>query len=761
VDNVTNDVLPWALLYFDVFGWGPVDVDYRKKAAVENMWATKELHREWIESTFGGRERKNLGIRLGHLSNDLVDIDLDCDEAVLFAPYFLPTTSWRFGRHSRPCSHWLYTCLTEPQKWAFPTAETGKDKKWNMIVELRSTGNQTVFPPSVHVSGENIGWVGEPEGTPPVVSKDDLARAVSRVAFASILHRHFPGQGHDARLALAGWLARSQWDETETCSFISTLMEVRGHGVEDVAPLVRDTFRRLEAPEDGKPVMGLPRLMDIMGISKSQADTMARWQRLAAPKLFKESGAGEPPDVLAGQAFKKTDLGNGERFARRYRGTFVYVPAEEEWYRWDKKRWVRDEVLQVRLAAKDMFREMQRDIAVVADLDVEEDEKAQKGSKWAFQCESMARTNAALQAAGPEMAVRATQFDADPWILNVENGVLNLRTGVLDAHDPQLFCAKMAPVVYDAGAQCPRFLRFMEEILPHADTRAYMQRLLGYTLTGDVSEHIFPVLWGTGANGKSTLVEVISGIMGSYATSLPSDELIVSNNPRHETAFARLVGARFVSSSESEQGRRLAEGKIKAVTGGDVIPVRFMHSDYFDMRPTHKIFLMTNHRPQIMGQDEGIWRRIVLIPFSVCIPEAQRDRGLKAQLLSEASGILNWLMEGTRTWVASGLGAPSQEAREATDHYRGEEDMFGMFVEDQCEVGAEYEAEAGKIITAVTQWYERLREHPPKLRGLGGLLRARGFVPMKNSKGVRVWRGLKLRPHTRAEDLVAAKAMTN
>lgn len=745
-------VVDWALLYFEQLGWSPVLVGAGGSGKKPDPnWANQEVDVDWIRRVFV--DPVNVGVRLGETSNHLADIDLDCTAAIEFAPFFLPPTPWKFGRKSRPASHWLYTCEGKAKPFAFPFAEgeevvdsdTGQRKKERMVVELRATGCQTVFPPSVHKTGETVEWVGDPDPNvpPPTIAHEDLLRAVARVTLASILHMYFPGQGHNARLALAGWLARSGWDEGEAIAFVTSLMTVRGHGEDDVVSLVHDTFRRLKQPEEGKAVMGFPKLVELMGMTQQQAAKLRVYQQLAAPKLFIDGGMGEPPDALATQNFKKTDLGNGERFSRRYRGSFVYAPSERQWYFWEKNKWTRDNLGRAQLAAKEMFREMQRDVAAVVDSDGEQQPRGL--ANWAYQCESITRTTAALRAAGAEMAMATDKFDADPWVLNVENGILNLRTGVLDAHDPQMFCAKLAPVAFDPSAQCPRFLQFMDEIFPQAETRDYVQRLLGYALTGDVSEHVFPVFWGTGANGKTTLVEAIRRLMGTYATTVPSEELIVSSSPRHEAALARLVGARFVSSSESEQGRRLAEGKVKAVTGGDTIPVRFMFGDYFDLKPTHKLFLMTNHRPQIVGQDEGIWRRVVLVPFVTHIPHDKRDRTLHAALFAERSGILNWLLDGTRAWLANGLGALPQQAREATAQYRDEEDVFGMFLEEKCDLGTEYDVESGRLIGAVTAWYERLKEPPPKLRGLSSVLRARGFVSGKNSRGARVWRGLKLK----------------
>jgi putative DNA primase/helicase len=210
-----------------------------------------------------------------------------------------------------------------------------------------------------------------------------------------------------------------------------------------------------------------------------------------------------------------------------------------------------------------------------------------------------------------------------------------------------------------------------------------MQRVLGYTLTGDTREHAFFVFYGAGANGKSTLLNTGRTILGDYAKDTPSQTLLVQRYEGIPNDLARLHGARLVTAIETDAGKQLAESRIKQITGGDTVTARFLYGECFEYLPQFKLFMATNHRPRIQGTDEGIWRRVHLIPFEVAIPKHEQDPALGEKLRAEAPGILRWMVEGSMAWQQNGLAMPSK-VRQATAGYRAEEDLLARFLDEEC-----------------------------------------------------------------------------
>ena len=275
-----------------------------------------------------------------------------------------------------------------------------------------------------------------------------------------------------------------------------------------------------------------------------------------------------------------------------------------------------------------------------------------------------------------------------------------------------------------------------------ADLIAYLQRLVGYTLTGLTGEQMMAIPYGSGANGKSTLLETIAGLLGDYAQQTPSETLVATKNRGIPNDLARLRGARFVSAVETGEGNRLAESLVKQMTGGDRIAARFLYQEVFEFTPAFKLFLATNHKPVIRGTDAAIWRRIHLIPFDVTIPEAERDPNLKAKLAAEASGILNWALEGCRTWQREGLQPPT-EVRAATAEYRGEMDVLAAFLEDQCVEQAGAKVQSSKLYAAYKTWCDENGEYAVSNKAFSLRLRERGVENMRKSSGMH-WLGLGL-----------------
>jgi putative DNA primase/helicase len=304
---------------------------------------------------------------------------------------------------------------------------------------------------------------------------------------------------------------------------------------------------------------------------------------------------------------------------------------------------------------------------------------------------------------------------------------------------------KLAPAQYHPDAAAPAWEAFLERVLPAEDLRAFVQRAAGYSATGDTSEQCMFINYGTGANGKSTFQEALSAALGDYAMRTPTEMLLAKRSDGVPNDVARLKGARFVSASETEEGRRLAESRIKDLTGQDTITARFMRAEWFDFEPVHKLWLSTNHKPEIRGTDRAIWRRIRLVPWSVAIPLGEQDKKLPQKLRSELPGILAWIMRGCFEWQRKGLQAP-EEVRRATVEYRAEMDVVGAFLAECCAVGSDQDVSAADLYKAYGEWCKDTGEAQMKQRRFGGQLTERGvFEHYRGGKsGGHRWRGLDL-----------------
>ena len=431
-----------------------------------------------------------------------------------------------------------------------------------------------------------------------------------------------------------------------------------------------------------------------------------------------------PADSSDSNRYYRTDYGNGQRFADRYGELVRFVPKWHKWLVWNGQRWAEDTGEVTRLAhktARAIF-----DEAKNADTT----DKQRALSAWAIQSQNRARIEGMLWSAAPYLTLEHTEFDKDPWLLNVENGVLNLRTGELLNHKPEFYITKLAPVYRDPDAGAPAFAAFLEQVIPSDALRKFLQRLVGYALTGTTREHILPFLYGSGSNGKTTFINAILAILGDYAKQSAPD-LLLAKHGTHPTELADLFGARFVASTEIEDGRRFAESLVKQLTGGDRIKVRRMREDFWEFEPTHTVFLAANHKPGVRGTDHAIWRRIKLIPFTVTIEKSKQDEALPEKLRGELSGILEWALQGCLDWQANGLGEPD-EVTEATAAYRSEMDVLAAFMEDECVVHEDASVVSSKLYSAYKEWCDDTGEKAETQTRFSTRLAERGFDKGRN-----------------------------
>ena len=375
-------------------------------------------------------------------------------------------------------------------------------------------------------------------------------------------------------------------------------------------------------------------------------------------------------------------------------------------------------------------------------------------AKHAIKSESASRLSAMVRLARTELEIAsgADRFDGDSWKLNVFNGTINLRTGQLQDHSRDDFITRLAPVSFDPREECPRWEDFIDEITARdQEQKRYLRRLSGYALTGSTREQAMFILYGTGANGKSTFVKGISDVMGEYANQTPTDTLFVKRTGSIPNDIARLKGARLVTAVESEVGRRLAESLIKQVTGGDKIAARFLNKEFFEFVPEFKLFLATNHKPVIKGTDHAIWRRIRLIPFLYKIPEKRQDKDLADKLLNELPGILNWMIKGCLEWQQQGgLGKP-KGIEMATKKYRAEMDLVGQFLEGVTTKSLTEEAPAKELYELYRVWCDQQGEKPMTNNAFATAMTERGVERGKDKRRRTTYLGLEIKPEVREE----------
>ncbi len=438
-------------------------------------------------------------------------------------------------------------------------------------------------------------------------------------------------------------------------------------------------------------------------------------------------------------AFARTDMGNSERFIRDHSRDVRYINRTKTWIAWGRSRWIEDpSENEIQNKAKITVRSIPQEALI-------DPSQKEEILRHAEKSETLSRINALVKLArsAPGIQIEPDQFDANPWLLNCPNGTLDLMTGSLLPHRREDFLTLVTGVEYRPQADPPQFLQFLNEIMGgNQAMMEFLQRVFGYALTGTGYEQCLFFFVGHGSNGKTTLIEVLRKVLGGYARHTPTATLI-RNSMTVRNDLARLKGARFVTASEIGKGKELDEATTKMLTGEDPVTSRFLFKEFFEYRPSFKLFLIANHTPEIKGTDFGIWRRILLIPFPVTISAQKVDKHLPAKLEQELPGILTWLVKGCLKWKKEGLMVPS-EVREATHEYRSETDILPQFLADSCTFDKAARAPSRNLYEAYKSWAVENTDEILTPKGFGILLKTAGFKASK-SNSVRYWNGLQLR----------------
>jgi P4 family phage/plasmid primase-like protien len=417
-----------------------------------------------------------------------------------------------------------------------------------------------------------------------------------------------------------------------------------------------------------------------------------------------EAASGITPEIIVDEC---NDDGNARRFVRQHGDDVRYCASWHSWLIYDGKRWQTDKTLEIERRAKQTARKIANEAAHADD-----DKTNTALLKHAQRTKQAKGIKDMLLMARSDVPVTSDTLDGNRWLLNCENGTIDLRTGELREHNRNDYITKMVNINYDTSAQCPTFLAFLDHIMKgNANLVSFLCRAVGYSLTGDVSERVMFILHGRGKNGKTVFCETISELLGDYAKTTPASTLMSKRDSTATNDVAALKGARFVFANETDENKHLDEAGIKNITGGDTISARFLYSEYFNFKPESKLWLRTNHKPVVRGTDEGIWDRLKLIPFAVRIAKQEQDTHLAEKLRSEQSGILAWAVQGCLEWQRDGLGIP-EEVETATAKYRKEQDNFANFISECCIVTDNAWTPTAALRNAYDVWCKERGERP-------------------------------------------------
>jgi putative DNA primase/helicase len=568
-------------------------------------------------------------------------------------------------------------------------------------IDVRAEGGYVVAPPSVHPNGTAYAWEvnAHPDDRPIAPLPKSLLPLLSPTAPTAVGGDGIPeGRRNDTLTSLAGSMRRKGASEAEIVAVLAEINESQCRPpleYREVARIARSVARYAPADGNGDALLSLAR----------------------------------------------TDAGNAEAMAALFGDEFRYECSREEWLVWDGARWTKDADGEAKRAT---LLTMRKRKAVFAEKNDDRD-KAQ-AVKWALQQESQARLHAALDLARSTLPfpVVTERLDADPDLLACPNGTVDLRTGEFREARREDLITRLAGAPYDPNAPCPRWTQFLREIFGGDDDLiAFVQRAAGYSLTGDVREQALFILYGTGANGKTTFLEALRNVWGDYARTTPFATFESDNRDDKRADLASLRGVRFVSATEAEDGRRLAESRVKTITGGDRISCRHLYGHYFEYVPAFKVWMATNYKPAIRGTDHGIWRRIRLIPFTQQFVGNVADPNMLDTLRGEASGILAWAVRGCLDWRAHQLGKPDA-VDEATQAYRLEEDVLGQFLADCTTAGNGLSVQASELYAAYKDWCEVNGEKPMTGTSFGRRIVDRGIHRVKGRQANR-YEGIELR----------------
>lgn len=694
--NFADDV-PWTEATLDTAldliaeGISVIPIQARSKIPALETWKEYQERlptEEEVRSWFPPGTDLNIAVICGEVSGNLVIHDFDTVEAakkwaatyrslVAGAPIVEPSRGWH-----------VWTRTDKPV-----SCSRGEG------FDIKGTGGYALCPPSIHPSGKKYALIRGDLAKIPVIEAELLGLARSEIL--RVLHSTSPvksdktieiGSRNVKLTSLAGSMRRQGFDQA---AILAALQEYN--------------TAHCDPPLDSQEIKGI-------------AVSVCKYK---------------PEDALV--KCHLSDLGNAERMAKVFDGQIKYCDLWTKWLIWDRKRWKVDDT-------KDIFRKARETIKTMyrVGMEIKDNDERMAFIKYAAGTERLGRLRAMIELCTSEPAIPVVpdQLDTHPLLLNVQNGILNLENMQLAAPNPKHFITKLSGTIFDQDAECPLWDSFLNRITDGNQALSeFLQKAVGWALSGDVSEQIIFIFYGRGANGKSTFLNTILKMMKDYGTVTPTESLLAKRGDTIPNDIARLKGLRFVSATEVQSGRRLNEGLIKQLAGGDPITARFLHAEFFTFDPEFKIFLGTNNKPVIKDMSHAMWRRIRLIPFDVVIPEDERDLHLSEKLATELPGILKWALGGFMMWKREGLGYP-QDVKAATEEYRSEMDIVGQFLSDNHPLDPDGRIKASDLYSDYKVWCDDHGERALSQKVLGGRLSERGFQRERRTDGY-WWIGLR------------------
>lgn len=531
------------------------------------------------------------------------------------------------------------------------------------------------------------------------------------------------------------------------------------HAVKVLASLspVAESVRILELPD--LPDKG--DIVDWQAAGRTLAELLELTARVQAAdakpidaKPVTPAGPIDPTSILVDTG--RTDTAAGMRLITRHGQNLRYCHALRKWFVWTGSRWAFDKMSAVERWASQCGWTLWDEIEKVNGHTGPE--TVNKMKVWTKYANSWGGIISSIKSASTfeDVQVSIDNLDANPWLLNCRNGTVDLQTCELHEHTRDDMITKRTRVVYDPDADCPTWRAFLlATFRGDRDLVSYVQRLCGYWATGVIREQILPILWGGGSNGKTTFLNVLLEVLGrDYAMKAPQDFLMSKNHDSHPTEKADLFGKRLVFCSETEEGRRLSESLVKELTGTERVRARRMREDFWEFTPTHKIALVTNHKPLVTGGDHGIWRRIRLIEFGQKFwdgdagesgpPELRQDKALADQLKLEYPGILRWILAGCQEWQRDGEQVP-KAVRDQTSEYRDSQDSVGQWLMDCCDLRSNATSTPSELYGSFRAWCESNGEWVTSQKRFCATLNDRGFTPGRTNS-TRFYRGIELLP---------------
>jgi len=670
----------------------------------------------------------NVGLILGEKSG-LLDVDLDCAEAVALAEIILPRPNAIFGRNAPDSCHYLYRCTSSGKRVAFNA--TGNK---SCIVELRGDGAQTMIPPSIHPCGSEL-HVNQVNASEEPVQHADLLRSVALLAASAELMQNWTmGQRHSLALGFSGVCLKAGIEPNLILHIIQHIC-IHTHDTEE-----KDRLNAIRTSV-GKPketIAGFSLLREILGndTAKRICDRVAQYAGIEAQTALTLSIPKQSDVLELGQFADRanvTEAKMGIQFAKWLKGKAVYVIEANQWMIWNGRYWEADQSKKTQNLA---FAYVQDVKSVLIDRGSVND--ARDLSSY----ESVKRLQNITSFASTRLSVSASLFNVDPMILATGSDWVNLETGKAHTPDPNILVSKATEVSYCEHATCPRFEQFVDDIFEgNTELISFVRRAVGYSLTGSTAEQCMFIMIGDGANGKSTFINVVNHLLGTYGTTAAAQTLVAQGGTSIGDDLVDLAGARLITVSETEEGQSLAEAKIKQMTGGDTLKGRPLYGSYVEFKIIGKLWLATNSLPHINNSDHGIWRRIMAIPFNRTFTAAEQDKTLQSKLMAELPGILNWAIQGCLEWQQEGLNPPSVVTEQVAE-YRTSMDSVSQYLRDECEFGADYSYSASQFYSAYRHWCLAVGKKPKNQTTFKRVLEATNGVYQKRTSRGNCWFGI-------------------